>query len=624
MSQPASSLTPPTLLDDRWLEKLTVDPQQPLIPVLRHADAMGAWVIVCAFLPTLYAVANRTLTEAGARQGLVSLQCLSAGNVSEFIDPTTTVSPAALGFQPMFMSWLTALSLRLFGVGNSVGHVASAYLCTAGLIMATYALARRLGGERLGLLSALLLAFNPHVLKLAQEPVSQSAAALFAVLAMTGTVAHWQKSSAQASVRLLFGGIALGLCLLAGGPVAVAVVAILLLHAALWRFGGWQRPPSQSTFEFPARGRRTAVRSVLILAATGFAVGGWRCLLMGSRYGADFWLTWLGGASSGAPFAAARGEGGWLTLVEASNALILPLAVLAIVGIAKLFWEQSHPDDDFVRRHRGLLLIWLAVAGILWAWRGSSHLEIGSVGEFWRIVFIVPLTIAAAAGVVAIIDRQISTAVVFAIGAATLVDVICFGAFARTTWGIEGLADYGMLGGVILAGAFVVPVLLLPFAGPGGSGEGRRRRALTGIVLGVLAVNSAWGGLAVRRTSAGDRELEDLRGGLARLTGVNRWTFVTPALKGDTPAKPPAQLLYTLRRVWPNATMLQVDSWAAVASQIAAGDGSTRAGSHLVVIFSPQGQARPAVPAGLLRAAAPPFVYRGHEIATYVPGEPPS
>jgi 4-amino-4-deoxy-L-arabinose transferase-like glycosyltransferase len=56
------------------------------------------------------------------------------------------------------VSWLTALALWLFGVGHSAGHVASAYLCTAGLIMSTYLLARRLGGERLGLLSALLLA----------------------------------------------------------------------------------------------------------------------------------------------------------------------------------------------------------------------------------------------------------------------------------------------------------------------------------------------------------------------------------------------------------------------------------------------------------------------------------
>ncbi|HTI51875.1 MAG TPA: glycosyltransferase family 39 protein, partial [Planctomycetaceae bacterium] len=185
----------PPVTDDRQLQRLAVEPPEPLFPSLRHAEAMAPLVVVLAFLPTLYAVAYRTLTEAGARQGLVALQCLAAENLDEFIDPAMSAVPTPLAFQPLLMSWLTALALRLFGVGQAAGHVSSAYLCTAGLILAAYILGRRLGGDRLGLFSALLLAFNPHVLRLAQEPIPQSAAALFAVLAMAGTVAHWQKSS---------------------------------------------------------------------------------------------------------------------------------------------------------------------------------------------------------------------------------------------------------------------------------------------------------------------------------------------------------------------------------------------------------------------------------------------
>jgi hypothetical protein len=182
----------------------------------------------------------------------------------------------------------------MFGVGHPAGLVASAYLCTAGLIIAAYMLARRFGGERLGLVTALLLAFNPHVLRLAQEPVPQSAATMFAVLALAGAVAHWQKSGALASYQLLLGGIALGLCLLAGGPVALAVVLILLGYAAWWKVDGFRRSRSAEFVDRSQLSRRTAVRSVLVLAATGFAVGGWRTLLMGSRYGMAFWKSWLG------------------------------------------------------------------------------------------------------------------------------------------------------------------------------------------------------------------------------------------------------------------------------------------------------------------------------------------
>ena len=45
-----------------------------------------------------------------------------------------------------------------------------------------------------------------------------------AVLALAGAVAHWQKSSSLASVQLLLGGIALGLCLLAVQPIALMTV----------------------------------------------------------------------------------------------------------------------------------------------------------------------------------------------------------------------------------------------------------------------------------------------------------------------------------------------------------------------------------------------------------------
>ena len=620
MSQPA-----PPLVDDTWLGRLAVDPRRPLLPVLRHADAMVSWVVILAFLPTLYAVANRTLTEAGARQGLIALECMAAHNLNEFIDPVVSGAPASLGYQPLLMSWFTAFSLWLFGVGHSAGHVASAYLCTAGLIVSTYLLARRLGGERLGLLSALLLAFNPYVLKLAQEPVSQSAAAMFALLSMAGTVAHWQKATTQASIRLLFGGISLGLCLLAGGPVAIVVVAILVTHAAWWRFGAWQRPPSSSPFELAPRGRRTAIRSVLILSATGFAVGGWRCLLMGSRYGAEFWLAWMGIDSSGDGLTQ-KADMGWLSLLVSANASVLPLAVLSLVGVGALIREQIHPDEDFVRRHRGLLLVWLAFSTALWIWRGDSTSEAGTVSEFWRIMLIVPLTVSSAVGLVAIIDREIPFVTVLFIGGATLLDLAVCGVAGGTSLRLEGLADYGAVGGILIIAALIIPIVAPLFLGPAGTHEARQRRVLTGIVLGIISVNSVWGGLAVRRASYGDRELDDLRNGLSRLTSVSRWTLVTPAGNGIPPTVPPAQLLYTLRSVWPESEMLRVDSWTAVVTQVngASSEAPRIPGTQLVVIFSPQGQARPAVPAGLLRAAAPPFVYRGHEIAAYYPGEPPT
>src|SRR5262245_37874744 len=114
---------------DRELERLAAEPERPLFPLLRQADAMIPLIIVLAFIPALYAVANRTLTEQGAWLGLAGLKCLSAADASELFDPAfadssgdrslKTLQPRS--FQPPLMRWLTALGMRLFGIDNVAG-----------------------------------------------------------------------------------------------------------------------------------------------------------------------------------------------------------------------------------------------------------------------------------------------------------------------------------------------------------------------------------------------------------------------------------------------------------------------------------------------------------------------
>src|SRR5262249_22322057 len=162
-------------------------------------------------LPTLYAVENRTLSEEGAWQGLVSLRCANALNLAEAVDPAALEPDQPHRFQPPLMTWLTALSMRAFGVGTAAGFVTAGYLCPAGVIVAGYVLGRRFGGEPAGLLSAAFLAVHPQILEGAQEPARQSPTAMFTMLSLAGVVAHWQRSSAVVSYQLLLGGLALGM-----------------------------------------------------------------------------------------------------------------------------------------------------------------------------------------------------------------------------------------------------------------------------------------------------------------------------------------------------------------------------------------------------------------------------
>src|SRR5689334_9754505 len=148
-----SGIAPATeIIGDREMEQLAVDRARPLFPVLRTAAAaMFPLAVTLAFLPALYAVAYRPSTAEGALQGLEGLRILSVTRGSETTFPASFAQLETLRFQPPLMSWLTALCMNLFGAGTEAALVASSYLCTVGLVLAGYALGRRLGGEYLGL-----------------------------------------------------------------------------------------------------------------------------------------------------------------------------------------------------------------------------------------------------------------------------------------------------------------------------------------------------------------------------------------------------------------------------------------------------------------------------------------
>src|SRR5262249_36256373 len=146
--------TPSGTIDDEALGQLASERRRPLFPLLTQAEAMVPLVIVLAFLPALYAIHHRTLTEAGARDGLARLRCMHARNLPDFID-TAALDPASpWRFQPPLMTWLTEIGMHVAGAGTVAGSLAAAYLCTAGLVVAGYVFARRLGGEALGLIMA--------------------------------------------------------------------------------------------------------------------------------------------------------------------------------------------------------------------------------------------------------------------------------------------------------------------------------------------------------------------------------------------------------------------------------------------------------------------------------------
>ncbi|MBI3866523.1 MAG: glycosyltransferase family 39 protein [Planctomycetia bacterium] len=605
----------PQTIDDRQLERMVIEPARPLFPVvLEMAEALAPLIVVLAFLPTLYAVAGSTLSEQGALQGLASLRALSPVAADESFAGTEYDRLEALRFQPPLMTWLTALCLKVFGIGRPLGLSAAAYLCTAAMLLAAYALARRLGGERLGLVTVLLLAFNPLVLEGAQQPIPQSVAGLFALLSFTGIIAHWQKSSSIASYQLLLGGISLGLCLLAGGPVALAVVLIVTAHVVIWKLEARWRKTRGIIWDRSQFSRRVAFRSAVILAATAFALAGWQVLLYSSRFGTQFWSSWFALAVGG-PREPAAHPG--FALAMGLHRLVLPVFSLALVGLGAVVREVWRGEEDPARRHRLILFPWIAVAAIAWFSCGGLNAADAPAARAWATLLAIPLVIAAAQGLVEIAERRAGFVAAL---------VACLAALADAAYFAGQPADHpagcALLPAARLGGVFDNPYAIVAIALASGLvvyrigrlNASRRRAALAVLVVAVVLTNCWWGISAIPWSDRHDHEIDDLRSGLAKLPSVERLAFVAPVRGGQSSdvQQPPARLVYSLATVWPGARFTFVKSWEAaeeIVSRSEAPAGGTT--SAAFVVWTPRGVARGPVPDPSLKTAGPPVLFQG-------------
>ena len=618
MSTPVRSAA----FDDDALRELAQEPEQPLFPLLGQAEAMVPLVIVLAFLPALYAVENRTLTEAGARSGLTSAHWLASRSMGA-IEPAAVDPSSSADYQPPLMTWLTAFGMLAFGVKNAAGFIAPAYLATAGLIIAGYILGRRMGGEKLGLVAAALLAFNPGVLAGAQEPAPQSLAGMFAMLSLAGVIAHWQKSSAVTSYQLLLGGLALGGCLLAGGPVALTVAVSVLLYTLCWKLDGRVGGRSGLVWDRGQFHRRTAFRSAGILIATGFAVGGWHLMLMSSRHGRAFWRAWFNtGAANGDASGSPLAPFSIFECIDALNRLALPLLILALVGFIGMIRDWYRADQGARRQCRGLLAVWTLVSLAGWIVGRPGGFSGASGAGFRDTLLAVPLVIAAAIGLIEIIERRVSFLAATAVTLLTLADIVAVAdqSLVEFAWhdGIAASSRQGasVRGTGVLLIALACGVALVRFAG---QHETRRRTVLSGMLLAVFVANLAWGAVSVRRTNQGDRELDAVQAAAARLALVSDCTFVSLSPREiDSGARPPAQLTFLTARLWPGAATRFTSSWDDALAQSATPPAREAGAVQVFVAWSPRGRARGSPPAAGLRSAAPPFHFRDVEIVLYV------
>jgi hypothetical protein len=347
---------------------------------------MSPLIVLLALIPPLYVLANRTLTPMDAMWGLKAVAISASDSAATWIDPAAADqggNDILLKWQPPLSSWLIAGVMSASGTHRPLALVLFSFLATAGLIAVMFGLAERLRGPQFAWWTTCLMALHGPILQGAQTPAPVSLTLFFAAAACWGFVAHCQDSKRLVSWPLAWGGLSWGLCLLAGGPVALVMVAILLLYV-LSRSQEPKNPKKPNGSKSQKKGKaRPALESLGLLLLLGLAVGGWWELWLFFQHGFEFAAGWFAGAPQ-VPGVAPENIGFARQLFRDLSQMGGALVGLTTLGVASAVWRLKLPAAKSERSSLALMLAWAVCAGIAWfSLRAGSHSS-GSFRVVWR------------------------------------------------------------------------------------------------------------------------------------------------------------------------------------------------------------------------------------------------
>ena len=591
--------------DEADLLRRAVAPQAEWFPVPQRAAAMQPLVWLLALVPILLAGVRAPWTEDAARWGLRSLKLLSADEWAEFLDPGDIVFQGALAYEPPLMTWLTAASIWCAGPSQPSAVIFPAALCVFLIVVVSFELARTLGEEWLGLLTAVLVATHPMTQQLVQQPTAATMGLTMSLLTLWSLLCHAENGGATWSRWLLLGSLCWGLCLMSSGPMSVVTLIIVTLYLATAPKGsvGGRRIVPLNRKAGCTDWRQW--KSLFIWMSLGILFGGWWPLMMASLHGNEFWPIWLGLFNRSGPAAPLTPEvhhG-----LESSTAAILPLlsgfVLLGMYRMQRIVFRNAEP---LRRRSQHFLLIWTAVAVSLWLLSIISSEVALFQRTLWTAFLLIPLSILAAGGLLEIGERRAgfgATLAAYALGV-----IVAVWRYRGAWLDVSKLShQFALVGALMIVFGSSLWLTMRFIHGH----ESRQRWLVQGGIWSLLIAHCVWGTtcLAVGPLAAkNSRELPLLQ----FWTDLRTWRVDQPqqAPGGElilmTPQIPSSRLHYLVQSVWPRRMLKLATGWETVSPRH---PGSP---SRIIVTYGKREMIRPSKPGDstALVPIVPPRLYQ--------------
>ena len=528
-------------------------------------------VVLVAVLPGLYALGRWDLNPPGPWWGLRGLAVLD-GQVVDQVPAASLAGPEAearqfrtVALQPPLYAWLEAVCLLMAPGRAPLATVLPSYVAGALVVVLVYLHGRHWGGPALGLLAAALTGFNRELLIPMQQATPTTAAMVGALIALLAYGRHlrpgpgrghtweWGRGVGWATL----GGLGLGLSLMAVGGFGLIAVAVVLLHQAYLRTG-WAPCERPSRWWRAGRSHPSLPAGALALAVGLLLAAPWH-IRMARTYG-DVFLD----ALLAPPVTASILDPGVLRRLATLAPLVLPMGLLAtgrVLAAALRGRDDDCRSDDDDRAHLGGVFwaAWLAVAALIPAFWPSGP------RPAFDLFLLIPLDLLAARAIVDLASRRIPVRNLIWLAPATAL-AFAWWASADLRAAIAPLA-LGRPPDAATALGLHLGIDLLVILGLASRRlvrwarrrDDRRRLALGGFLVAVLATVAATGVREVRFRHRETRDLLILREVVLRLHRDRPFTLVAvvgPANE-DGPS-PGGRLRFILRTALPETPLVDL------------------------------------------------------------------
>ena len=538
-------------------------PARPLVRPASRSTMFFPLVVLAAVLPGLYALNWWNLTPPGPWWGLRGLAVLDGywldqTPAAEALGPSLEARAfRAVALQPPLYAWLEALGLALGSERAPSATVLPSYLAGALIVLLVYWHGQLWRGAGVGLVAAILTAFNPHLLIQMKEASPATLAVAATLAAMYAYGRHFRVGGFDfrggGRIWVGVGGCALGLALLAMGPVGLLCLPVVLLHQFYLRsdlgFAERQDRPWYGWWN-----NASLVAGAIVLGVGLLIAAPWY-IQMGVVHGRGFFAGLLHPPD---PL-------GWdrPNLLSRLNDLApasLPLALFALVRAVRTALVSERDDRPTI----GSIFwaLWLAVAALAPAlWVGGPQTAMG-------LFLLIPLNLLAAQAIADLTARRVPVRSLGWLAPATVVSVVWWvsgdlrGAVVGLTRGHVG--PRSALGLHLAVDLLVVVVVLAralarwarPYAA-------RQRRFLAGFLTVVLVTTLADGLREVTFRHLETRELMNLRSSILLRHRVKPFRNVVvvgpdldhPLIQGPTPG---GRLRFILRSTLPGVEALDL------------------------------------------------------------------